>query len=51
MNSFEKNKHLIFAAVGILVTICGIVLTILAVVESRKAEAVIDEDTNSRIEE
>ena len=44
MESIQKNKNLIFAAIGIFLAVCGIALTIAAVLESKKAKALIAED-------
>lgn len=51
MECIKKNKNLIIAAVGVFLAVCGIALTIAAVLESKKAKALVAEDGVSEIEE
>lgn len=51
MNFFKKNQHLIVAAIGILLTVCGVALTIAAAIEAKKARGLNLEDTSIAIEE
>ena len=51
MNFFKKNQHIIVAAIGIFLTVCGIALTIVAVIENKKAKGLIEENTSDAIEE
>lgn len=50
MESIKKNKNLLFAVIGIFLTVCGIAITIAAVLESKKSKALITEDFVPTIE-
>jgi|LSQX01.3.fsa_nt_gb hypothetical protein len=50
MECIKKYKNYIFATIGIFLAVCGIAITIAAVLENKKAKTLIAEDCVSEIE-
>ena len=50
MESIKKNKNLKFAVIGVFLTVCGMAITISAVLESKKVKVLIAEDCVSAVE-
>ncbi len=49
MEFIKKNQHLIFVVFGILIAICGIAMTVIAVIESKKGNKLLSEDNTPAI--
>ena len=51
MDFFRNNKNTILAVAGVLITVCRILMTVVAVVEGKKLKQIVSEESVPVIEE